>query len=89
MAHRNPGSVGWALAARSVALWQRLVAADPAFRAAVEWQVRAVQAVEWQVQGWEVCRQLLAGVGYVCGGVCGGGGGEEGSGCGLVGGLGG
>ncbi|KAG2442112.1 hypothetical protein HYH02_009601 [Chlamydomonas schloesseri] len=38
MAHRNPGSVGWALAARSVALWQRQVESDPAFREAIEWQ---------------------------------------------------
>ncbi|GIL84910.1 hypothetical protein Vretifemale_13484 [Volvox reticuliferus] len=38
MAHRSPGSVGWALAARSVALWRRTVQQDQDLRAAIEWQ---------------------------------------------------
>ncbi|EFJ47144.1 oxidoreductase [Volvox carteri f. nagariensis] len=38
MAHRAPGSVGWALAARSLALWRRRVQADEGLREAIEWQ---------------------------------------------------
>ncbi|PNH06143.1 hypothetical protein TSOC_007518 [Tetrabaena socialis] len=38
MAHRMPGSTGWGLAARSIALWRRMVEADEALRSAVEWQ---------------------------------------------------
>ncbi|GLI67114.1 hypothetical protein VaNZ11_011322 [Volvox africanus] len=38
MAHRAPGTVGWALAARSVALWRRVVQQDDDLRAAIEWQ---------------------------------------------------
>ncbi|KAG2496417.1 hypothetical protein HYH03_005643 [Edaphochlamys debaryana] len=38
MAHRLPGSPGWALSARSIALWRRLVEAEPGLKAGVEWQ---------------------------------------------------
>lgn len=42
MAHRDPGSPGWALARHSKALWERLAGQDggasPALRAALEWQ---------------------------------------------------
>ncbi|GIL53567.1 hypothetical protein Vafri_9144 [Volvox africanus] len=38
MAHRSPGTVGWALAARSVALWRRIVQQDDDLRATIEWQ---------------------------------------------------
>lgn len=38
MAHRTAGTVGWTLAARSMALWDRLTAGDEAFRTAIERQ---------------------------------------------------
>ncbi|KXZ41516.1 hypothetical protein GPECTOR_420g277 [Gonium pectorale] len=37
MAHRTPGSVGWALAARSMALWRRMADSEE-LRRSVEWQ---------------------------------------------------
>ncbi|KAK9821274.1 hypothetical protein WJX74_007314 [Apatococcus lobatus] len=38
MAHRDPASPLWSLAARSKHLWQGLVDSDPAWRKAIEWQ---------------------------------------------------
>ncbi|GFR51438.1 hypothetical protein Agub_g13730 [Astrephomene gubernaculifera] len=38
MAHRSPGSVGWALAARSMALWRKMLEAEPGLRGPLEWQ---------------------------------------------------
>ncbi len=39
MAHRDPASPLWSLAARSKQLWHHLVDSDPAWRTAIEWQV--------------------------------------------------
>ncbi|KAJ9533808.1 hypothetical protein QJQ45_026900 [Haematococcus lacustris] len=38
MAHRNPDTPAWELAAASTALWRQHIASDPTFAEAVEWQ---------------------------------------------------